>query len=406
MKILHISSAGRQSGAGKGVINLHRTLRSLDVDSRILFLVDEPSETESIFTISNSKTNKIKRFFITFLDNLLVKFYTKRKMQLFSPGVFGINLLNHPLVRESDLIHLHWVNHGFVDVNTLVDLKKPIVWTMRDMWVFTGGCHYSLDCNRFTSHCVRCPVLKSSSKDLSSFCQNRKENAYSRIDGIRWVAISNWLKTVAESSRLLNSQSIDMIHSGVEHQEFSPVERTIARKKFQLEENDKVILLGAQNIRDPYKGLDFAIDAINSLEYDVVVVVFGSPCETKFRDHVTLINVGYIKNSAELASLYSAADLFLCPSIAEAFGKTVVEAQMCGTPVVCFESTGPSEIVEHLKTGYKATFKSVSSLVTGLNLVINSFYDKVYISSRAKDKFSIDQNAREYIKIYEEMIMN
>ena len=405
MKVLHITSAGRQSGAGKGVLNLHNALRRLGVDSQILFFVDMPNEAESIYTISNNRNNKLKRLFITFLDNLFLKFYIKRKKQLFSPGIIGFNLLEHSLVQEASIIHFHWVNHGLVDLNSLDQLSKPIVWTMRDMWAFTGGCHYALDCDGYKNECIKCPILNTSATYLSSYCQKRKQHAYSKTIGIRWVAISSWLKTLAASSRILKSQNIDVINSGVDHREFIPIERQVAREKLLIKKNASVILLGAQNMSDPYKGLEFAIDAINLLERDVVVILFGSPLEINFKPHVELINVGYVSNSLDLSFLYSSANLFLCPSIAEAFGKTAVEAQMCGVPVVCFELTGPSEIIEHLKTGFTAKFKSVTSLLSGLDFVLNSSFDKEYIINRAKDKFSIDQNAIEYVKIYEELIL-
>jgi glycosyltransferase involved in cell wall biosynthesis len=403
MKVLHITSAGKQSGAGKGVLNLHNALRRLGVDSQILFFVDMPNEAESIFTISNNRNNKLKRLFITFLDNFFLKFYIKRKKQLFSPGIIGFNLLDHSLVQEANIIHFHWVNHGLVDLNSLDRLGKPIVWTMRDMWAFTGGCHYALDCDGYKNECIKCPVLNTSTTYLASYCQKRKEQAFSKTIGIRWIAISSWLKTLAASSRILRSQNIEVINSGVDYREFKPVERQVAREKLLVRKNASVILLGAQNMSDPYKGLEFAIEAINSLEQEVIVILFGSPIEINFNSHVELINVGYVSNSLDLSFLYSAANLFLCPSIAEAFGKTAVEAQMCGVPVVCFESTGPSEIVEHLKTGYKAKFKSVTSLVSGLDFVLNSFFDKEYIINRAKDNFSIDQNAIDYLKIYKEL---
>ena len=104
-----------------------------------------------------------------------------------------------------------------------------------------------------------------------------------------------------------------------------------------------------------------------------------------------------------MSKLYSAADIFLSTSIAEAFGKTVAEAQSCGLPVVCFNNTGPSEIVEHQKTGFISTFKDEESLELGINYLLQTKLDSIYIRNRAISKFNIDICAKQYFEIYNKL---
>ena len=98
--------------------------------------------------------------------------------------------------------------------------------------------------------------------------------------------------------------------------------------------------------------------------------------------------------------LYNSADVFLAPSVAEAFGKTFAEAQACGLPVVCFKETGPEDIVEHLKTGYLAKFKNEGDLLNGLMFCLKMTLDPKYISTRSKSLFDINSTAKKYISLY------
>ena len=134
------------------------------------------------------------------LNNLPMLFYKNRKKIIFSTGFVGFNFTKTKEYKEADIIHLHWINGGFVSVKDLSKIDKPIVWTMRDMWPFTGGCHYSLECDKYKIGCGNCPQLNSNkSFDLTKYVLNRKKKYL--LKSMKIVGISHWLSDEAKIGR-------------------------------------------------------------------------------------------------------------------------------------------------------------------------------------------------------------
>ena len=165
LKIVHLVGGEENSGAFKGANLLHNDLCRSNIDSKIIY--EKKIDKKSLFL------RKIRRNYEKFPKI----FFPKREGTSFSSGIVGINFLKDKSYLDADLVHLHWVNNGFFNISHLSKINKPIVWTLRDMWSFTGGCHYTLGCNKFEKTCHKCPQLNSKiSYDLSTFNQNRKEN--------------------------------------------------------------------------------------------------------------------------------------------------------------------------------------------------------------------------------------
>lgn len=400
--ILHISAAGPQSGAGGAALSTHLSLRNRGIDSKMLFLTGVSDESRGLYSFADTSYRRSLRFVVTMLDRLPLLRYPKRK-QLFSSGIFGQRLRDHPLVREADLIHLNWVNHGFVDVEELRHLGKPVVWTMHDMWAFTGGCHYSLGCDRYKSRCGKCPVLWSDEEnDLSSRGQRRKLRAR---DGaaVSWVGVSSWMAAQARSSALLRGQRVHVIHSGIDTAVFRAHDRASARRQLNLPAGCKLIVLGAHDLHSPFKGLQYSLEALKTVDSRHTVVTFGHGSIDPSTIGQRLIHLGFIKDPRRMALLYSAADLFLATSVAEAFGKTLAEAQCCGAPVVAFDGTGPRDIVEHRLTGYLAAEFNAADVAAGIEYCISRDFDRAAISARA-DRFAIEHCTEQYVGLYERLL--
>lgn len=401
--VLHITSANSNSGAGKGVLNLHHSLLKIGIRSKILFLKDSKVDQITTFSYSVNLRNRIAQKFFTFLDKLPTRFYFRKKDQIFSCGLFGIDINSLKLVKESDVIHFHWINHGFISINSISKFNKPIVWTLRDMWAFTGGCHQSFECMKFKSVCGSCIVLSSKfNDDLSTLVFSHKYQFYDLLN-VKWVAISSWIKERAAESTLLKGNDISIIYSGINTEIFNTQDIYESRLYFSLPQNQKIILVGAQDINESYKGIQYSIYAINKIKENICVVTFGNSTIPQRSLNKKIYHLGFIKNEYTMSKIYTAADLFLSTSIAEAFGKTVAEAQACGLPVVCFDSTGPAEIIEHKKTGFIAKFQSAESVEFGINYVLKSNMDRNFIRKRAVDKFNIDVCALQYLEIYKKL---
>lgn len=414
IRVLHIVGGDISGGAAKGALILHKELIKLGIDSFILKQVGHNASDDSIYSLSQGIISRFKRIIYTFLDRFpLLLYMNRRKDVAFSFGLFGFDITTSKYYKNADIINLHWINQGTFPLRLLRKIEKPIVWTIRDMWAMTGGCHHSFDCHRYEQSCGRCPLLASSKAyDLSSLIFDYKKAILS--NKIRYVTISNWLKLVASRSNLLRDQRIDVIHNGISLDDFQVIDKTQARIDLGLPIDQKIVLLGATNLHDPYKGFSYFLQCLPKLlsDPDIHFTFFGqfnAKLYSKLFEN-RFLSFGAVQETALLNTIYSAADVFVAPSIAEAFGKTLAESMLSGTPVVCFDSTGPAEIVHHKITGYKARHKDPEDLLLGIQWCFENRSRLADLSKNARmvaeSRFNGRKIALEYKALYEEMLKN
>ena len=405
MKILHLSAASDSSGAGKATVLTHHALLKQGLDSKILFLKSNLTEPGIHSYHNKSFSHKLKRFFVTQFDQFPLLFYFKKNKRIFSPAIIGLSLKRNNLISWADIIHIHWANHGFIDIAEIVKWNKPIIFTLRDMWAFTGGCHYAFECMNFKNECGKCPSLGSDkSIDLSNRVIKRKLK-YLSSKNINWVAISSWMQKKAKESAVLKNKKISIIYSGVDTTIFKTLNKIETRNKLNLPLNKTILIVGATDLRERYKGFEHAKILLNKVNKDYLVITFGSGHFKEGEIPQQVIHYGKV-NTSILCELYNVANVFIGPSIAEGMGKTFLEAQLCGTPVLCFDETGPVDIVSHKKTGYLAKFKDDGNLYEGLLFCLNTKMNREFIRSKSVNKFSINVIAKQYIKTYEKSIMD
>jgi glycosyltransferase involved in cell wall biosynthesis len=324
---------------------------------------------------------------------------------VFSTGITGYPVHKHPQVAAADIINLHWVNSGFVSLSDLIKINKPIVWTLRDMWPMTGICHYALDCHRYKNQCGRCPQLHSHLEyDLSRIIMRRKIKALSKIE-VTAVGISRWISECARESAPFRNKRIEVIHNAIDTHGFQPIDKVTARMIFGIP-NKKCILIGAHNVTSYYKGIKEFFDALrllsNKKKYHVIV--FGQQNnDVMAKADIEYTSLGFLHDMPSLRLAYSAADVFVAPSRAEAFGKTLAEAMACGTPVVAFDATGPKDIVDHQLNGYLAKPFDTEDLAHGIEWVISHPQPEL-LAKEARDKsmraFAPNVIARKYLDLY------
>ena len=410
MKVLHIVSGELNGGAARGAYWLHRGLRKIGVDSYILSDSFDTLGDSEVFTTADSKKNKVIKLIRGQLDTAPSWLYRNRKRVIFSTGFFGKDFTKTRAYQMADIIHLHWINAGFVNMHHLKKVKKPIVWTMRDMWPMTGGCHYALDCIAYETGCGKCPQLASKfSHDLSKIVLSRKKKYVPK--NIKLVGISIWQSECARKSSLFHDFDIRTISNNVDCQGFFPIPKDIARKLLGLPLNKKIILAGAQNMDDFYKGFDKYIQSLNYLENEQDHLLFFGKLDTSLLKNsgFEYTSLGYLNDTISLRLAYSAADVFVAPSLMDAFGKTLAESMACGTPVVCFNATGPKDIVDHKKNGYLAHPFDPQDLARGVKWVLKDEKRFLELSHNARKKvedyFDIQIVAKQYQSLYQE-IMN
>jgi glycosyltransferase involved in cell wall biosynthesis len=348
------------------------------------------------------------------MDSALLKAYPRRHGDLFSPGLFGFDPSRYSIFRSVDIVHLHWVANGFLNLRALRRLDVPVVWTMRDMWPFTGGCHYTHGsaCQRFRERCGSCPHLGGNVPvDLSSIGWQNKRLSYTAR--IHPVAISRWLQNQAKESSLLGERPVRVIHNCIDTEVFHPTPPHEARARLGLPPDARVILFGANSpSMDRRKGFQELLQALASLRQteNLFLVTFGDPASTSLGSlSIPFRSLGRIEDEESLAQTYSAADLFVGPSLQEAFGKTIAEAMSCATPVVAFQGTGPAEIVAHLETGFLAEPGDSVRLAEGIEWLLDMTPGELRnLRARARRRaityFGLEAAAREYKTLYEELL--
>jgi glycosyltransferase involved in cell wall biosynthesis len=337
----------------------------------------------------------------------------------FSPANFGKNILDHPLVREADVLHLHWINQGFLSlegIRRLSELGKPVVWTLHDMWAFTGGCHYSRGCNHFEQSCGNCPYLyKPSNNDLSHRIWSRKQRKYP--PGIQFVTCSEWLAGVARSSGLLKGYpAVTSVPNPIDVTVFSVLNEN-QKRNFWLSKginsNAPILLFAAMNVSEERKGFRFLQEAMGLLksqhpDFQLEIVVIGkAQPELLAALPYPVHALGMIQDQGELARIYGASDVFVIPSLEDNLPNTVMESLSCGTPVAGFQTGGIPEMVGHLEQGFIAPQGDSQKLAEGIFWILEKA-DASVLRKQAREKVESHYAnaivAKQYCDIYQNLL--
>jgi glycosyltransferase involved in cell wall biosynthesis len=275
-----------------------------------------------------------------------------------------------------DIVNLHWVCDGFVRVEAVAQFAVPVVWTLHDMWPFTGGCHYNGECRGFELRCGNCQQLGSRTQhDLSRLVWGRKQRAWDGVN-LTVVAPSRWLADEARCSSLLRTVRIEVVPYGIDLQLYRPMDRVRARASLELPREAPLILFGAAAaVHDRRKGFDLLQLALSklrgSLPEDARLIVFGGDASERNVDFGLPIHyLGTLTDEAMLARLYAAADVFVAPSRQDNLPNTVLEAMACGTPPVAFDVGGMRDLIDSRATGWLARPFDTEDLARGIGWVL------------------------------------
>ncbi len=377
MKVIHLNTYDGNGGAGRACLRLSNALRDDGIESSVMVYY-KFGQNPAIINLSNGIFSKAMAIFNIMAERYLAKLFVKALKTPFSLQWFGKQLKHNQALKEADLIHLHWINHGFLSPKFLAaldELEKPIVWTFHDSNAFTGGCHVRYSCEKFHQQCGNCPLLRfNGDNDISHVNWVRKQKAYSKLN-FHVVAPSNWMASSVKQSSLLGVRKVSVIPNTIESDVFKPYVKTEAKKILKIAADKFVIMSGFMPSKnDKHKGTQYLIEALNELasrsEIDnkkIELVIFGNK-DTKnmpqFPFKTTFL--GTINKDEHLAKCYSAADAFILPSLEDNLPNTVMESLACATPVIAFKTGGIPDMVKHLENGYLADYKSASDLADGI----------------------------------------
>ncbi len=370
MKVVHLSTSD-SGGAGKAALRLHNGLNSIGVSSG-MFVLSKQSQDPTVTPLPpGTQPSPIWQEQWTRWQQLLTGYPQHAPdIELFSDTISSARLSGLREIEEADIIHLHWID-GLLDYPhaTEVFQGKPVVWTLHDMNAFTGGCHYALSCERYSHQCGACPRLGSTEEaDLSRTVWTAKRDAFARMK-LQPVTPSRWLGDCVRRSSLLSKHGVDVIPNGVPVDIFQPRPKHEVRKSVGLPIDSKILLFGA-HYDSERKGFRFLLEAFQALtatRSDLALMFFGelNP-EMSQGIQAPIFRIGPIHDENVLAAIYSAADVFVIPSVEDNLPNTVLESLACGTPVAGFSTGGIKDMVAHQQTGALAAPRDVGGLIDAI----------------------------------------
>jgi glycosyltransferase involved in cell wall biosynthesis len=338
----------------------------------------------------------------------------------FSPGNIGRSIHKLDLLKNADIIHLHWVNKAYLSIDELgklTKLNKVVFWTLHDMWSFTGGCHHNRGCDNFINECGRCQYLDKryqGGKDISNSILKEKIN---KLDTSNLILIcpSEWLASLARKSKLFSSTRIYVLPNPVDTSVFKVEDKKNAKLKLGLDPEKKYLLFVAANISNEFKGIKYLYEAINELSFNPelqnsieLLVVGGSKSTNDSQLKLKAHNLGYISNQDLMVQIYNAADIFITPSLEENLPNTIMEAMSCGVPCVGFDIGGIPELIDHKITGYVSSYKDVGDLVIGIKYCLEDHDRYRLLSSNSRSKvtlkYSYDEVGKRLVNLYKKAL--
>lgn len=409
MNILLINTSDLRGGAAIAAFRLMNALNANGQHAKLM-VREKLSDNDNVIQVGDNLANRWN--FLAERTRIFAHNRFSRK-NLFDVSIAdrGLSIVNHPVFRDADIIHLHWINQGMLslkEIGRILASGKKVVWTMHDMWPFTGICHHAAGCDHYESNCGRCPYLAAPSpQDLSHQRFRIKQNAYAN-GKITFVACSHWLKELAEKSPLTHGHHLLSIPNPIDITRYRPMDKKEMRDRMGLPQEKKLLLFAAANASDLRKGTRYLAEASQLLAKqgkDIHMLIAGNQAK-EMQQHLALPStaLGYVKPD-DMPALYNAADLYVTPSLLENLPNTIMEAMACGTPCVGFDTGGIPEMIDHLKNGYVARYKDAEELEKGIRWALQEEVHSA-LSANAREKvvelYAQERVTQEYMKIYAE----
>lgn len=427
MVVNHLSTS-LSGGAAVAARRLHHGLRQIGVDSRFWHLrrnseVDK-DPTYQVMRWAESSGTMWQRAGWSIAEATFKPWQKRQLHKALHGRPDGLELFSSPFrtrattlpaqEHQPNIVHLHWVSN-LIDYPSFfqsLSPELPVVWSLHDMNPLTGGCHYSQGCERFTSACQCCPQLgQPHPDDLSNrFFQAKRQSLSGH--NLHLVANSRWMEQQARRSRIMDcARSFRTIHYCLDTETFRPHNKYQARRQLGLPENGPLVAFGAESCQNRRKGFQELLRALSISHRTVpfTTVTFGEPDQSlETTNQLSNIKMlGFVHDEQRLAQVYSAADVFVVPSLEEALGQTGVEAMACGVPVVAFDVGGLRDYVIPKQTGMLAECGNVVDLARHIVWLLQHPSRRLEMGRRARQfvqqRFNMTTQATKYRSLYEQL---
>lgn len=411
MKVLHIDSSDTQGGAARAAFRIHRALLKAGVASRFAALESHSGDWR---VWQPGKWTRLGRKGCAFLERRAVTQVGRVKDDVpwslaWSGHAAMVDDIN---ASDADVVQLHWVNGGTLSVGDVARIQKPIVWTLHDMWPFTGGCHYAGDCGRYASRCETCPEL---ARHLVDFARRQFDAKMRKWKTARLSVVtpSQWLAACAGKSALFRKCPVTTIPNPLDLSVYKPVDRRWAREVLNIPQERQVILFGADTgTADPRKGYDLLCASLRALAEriahpeQILLLVFGASAPQEPEGFPFDVQyAGRLQDDAALVLLYRASDVFAAPSREDNLPNTIAEAMACGTPCVGFDIGGVPDMIRDGVTGRVIAPFDTEAFAQGLaDCLVNHAAWSAAARRAAERMFDEARCAAAYREVYEALV--
>ena len=419
LRILTVNVSDSSGGAARAAYRIHKATIEAGVDGQFLVKNKALNDPNVLTVQSFDSFSSFKAPFRWLQHKINNKLQQARwrpypnRQNVFMSDLRGSSLHGALQKIEYDILHLHWINLRFVDIEHLAKVTKPIVWTLHDCWPFTGVCHYFYDCTHYKQSCGCCPHLASNNeRDLSHKVWKKKMEIFSKLN-IHVVCPSNWLAQAARESTIFKQFPVSVIPNPLDTDFFVPGSKVDACKVLSISPDKRYILHGAMNaIKDRNKGFAELKSCLQYYEKqfdtkDIEVLIFGSDEKAPLElNHIRTTDLGLL-NDQQLRAAYRASDVMVTPSLSENLSNIIMESLACGTPVVAFNIGGNADMIDHKRTGYLAEPFNPEDLAAGIAWCIdNNTYGKLSRNARVKVErnYSIERVGKKYVELYNELV--
>lgn len=417
MRIIHVSTTDIAGGAARAAYRLNLGLRGLGQESG-MYVAQRSSSDAGVTRFSPPVAWKQRllpriRGLSIYLDYARYNRSRPEGYELFRTdrNQYTSGVLHQ--MPACDVLNLHWIA-DFIDYASFfsgLPEQTPIVWTLHDMNPFTGGCHYDDHCGRYRDRCGSCPQLGSGSpRDLSARTWRRKMNLFSRIGPHRLhvATPSSWLAEEVRRSSLMSRFPVSVIPNSLDTGVFSPLDKRLARSAFGIPLDARAVLFVSESTTKHRKGFGYLSEALDGLAdvrgIHLVSLGKGSPPVPTSIPH---LHLGSLDNDRLLALAYSAADLFVIPSMQDNLPNTVLESFACGTPVVGFDIGGIPDMVRPHTTGVLTPPRDTAALGDAIRKLLNDEALRTGLSVNCRriavEEYSPEVQARRYLALYQDM---
>ncbi|MDB5917985.1 MAG: glycosyltransferase [Massilia sp.] len=404
-----LSHSDNGGGASRAAYRLYQALRAAGIDPRMTVR----SKLTGDWTVAATSKNYAKavNFARSRFGGYLMLLQKTPNANMHSTNVLPSNLSTALNASDAGVVNLHWLGGEAMSVEDIGRIRKPVVWTLHDMWAFCGAEHvtdYGVDARWRAGYYRGNRPLPSSGPDIDRFTWNRKRRAWKHP--VHIVTPSRWLADCVRHSALMKDWPVTVIPNVLDTDVFKPLDRQYCRHVLNLPSDKRIVLFGAFGGGGSLnKGYDLLLDAMNSLaasRLDILCVVFGqSEPQAPPGIPFPIKWMGHVGDDPTLALLYGAADVMVIPSRLENLPQSGTEAHACGCPVVAFDCAGLPEVVDHRITGYLAEAYQTEDLARGIAWVLSdkNINESLGLAARAKAEklWSAGSVVPAYLEVYE-----